>query len=152
MRSGKEKFDKNGDGRLSGLEYARWYYRKYGHDMEMEERRARSGQSIHLTITVVGSDGPDPENVAADMAKQMNETEAELDALIKDNFSSLGSMSLEELEALQTRFDELGKKLYSFQPRDMDSSEWQRWSEIDERVDKAQMTIEEYVQKIINPD
>ena len=33
------KFDRNGDGRLSGLEWSNWYYDTYGMDIEIAERR-----------------------------------------------------------------------------------------------------------------
>lgn len=34
------KYDKNGDGRLSAGEWRNWYFRTYGHDIEIAERRA----------------------------------------------------------------------------------------------------------------
>ena len=34
------KYDKNGDGRLSASEWRNWYFRTYGHDIEIAERRA----------------------------------------------------------------------------------------------------------------
>ncbi len=36
----QSKFDKNGDGRLGASEWHDWYYRTYGHDIEVQETRA----------------------------------------------------------------------------------------------------------------
>lgn len=38
----EEKFDRNGDGRLSASEWHSWYFGTYGHDIEMSERRMRA--------------------------------------------------------------------------------------------------------------
>lgn len=149
----KENFDKNDDGRLSGLEYTRWYYHKYGHDMEMAERQARADRSIQLSVRFVCTEPqPDPATAAADMAEKTRQLEAEIDCLIDESTPALERMTLDELEALQARFDELEDRLYDVQPRDMDSPEWQHWSELDDRISEALMTAEEYIQEIINPD
>ena len=39
LKRGQEKFDTNGDGRLTGREQANWYLHTYGVDLERAERR-----------------------------------------------------------------------------------------------------------------
>lgn len=40
LHRNQRKYDKNGDGRLSASEWRNWYFRTYGHDIEIAERRA----------------------------------------------------------------------------------------------------------------
>ena len=48
----QKRFDKNGDGKLTGAEWQRWYWRTFGDEIEAKEKRRRANtaaeQLLHL--------------------------------------------------------------------------------------------------------
>ena len=42
LHSSQKRFDKNGDGKLTGAEWQRWYWRTFGDEIEAKERRRRN--------------------------------------------------------------------------------------------------------------
>ena len=48
LKRGQEKFDTNGDGRLTGREQANWYLHTYGVDLERAERRCKQLENQNL--------------------------------------------------------------------------------------------------------
>ena len=38
----QKRFDKNGDGKLKGAEWQRWYWRTFGDEIEAKERHRRN--------------------------------------------------------------------------------------------------------------
>ena len=54
----QKRFDKNGDGKLTGAEWQRWYWRTFGDEIEAKERRRRNQaaeqQRVEIAAQFVG--------------------------------------------------------------------------------------------------
>lgn len=130
LHGNQDKFDRNHDGRLTALEYSRWYYAKYGHDMEMQNRAG-------ITLTVTGEVPPKPKTEHHDiiaMIEHINKVIAlagePVDTGEYDSFAGIEGMGITELEKF---YEENSRFFYDFlsaEPEDMGSEEHKLWEEL----------------------
>ena len=86
----QKRFDKNGDGKLKGAEWQRWYWRTSGDEIEAKERRKRA-------------------NAAAEQKR------AEIAARFADRASDIMEWMYQDLERLEGERKEHAEQ--TFQPR-----------------------------------
>lgn len=130
LHGNQDKFDRNHDGKLTALEYSRWYYAKYGHDMELQER---SG----ITLTVTGEVPPTPAKKHYDiiaMIEHINEVIAIAGEPVYageyDSFEGIEKMDINRLESF---YEENSHFFYDFlaaDPEDIESDEYKLWEEL----------------------
>lgn len=55
----QKRFDKNGDGKLTGAEWQRWYWRTFGDEIEAKERRRRANATAEQKRAQIAADFAD---------------------------------------------------------------------------------------------
>lgn len=138
LHGNQDKFDRNHDGRLTALEYSRWYYAKYGHDMQMQERAG-------ITLTVNG-EVPQPKKKQHDiiaMIEHINDVIAlageSVDTGEYDSFVGIEDMDIDKLGNF---YEENSRFFYEFlasEPEDVASREYGLWEEL---LDKFTLIVD----------
>lgn len=138
LHGNQDKFDRNHDGRLTALEYSRWYYAKYGHDMQMQERAG-------ITLTVKG-EVPQPKKKQHDiiaMIEHINDVIAlageSVDTGEYDSFVGIEDM---DIDKLWNFYEENSRFFYEFlaaEPEDVASREHGLWEEL---LDKFTLIVD----------
>lgn len=55
----QKRFDKNGDGKLKGAEWQRWYQYAYGNEIEAKEKRRRADAAAEQKRAQIAADFAD---------------------------------------------------------------------------------------------
>ena len=55
----QKRFDKNGDGKLAGAEWQRWYQYAYGNEIEAKEKRSRANAAAEQKRAQIAADFAD---------------------------------------------------------------------------------------------
>ena len=50
LHGSQKRFDKNGDGKLTGAEWQRWYWRTFGDEIEAKEKRKRANVAAYAAL------------------------------------------------------------------------------------------------------
>lgn len=129
LHGNQDKFDRDHDGKLTALEYSRWYYAKYGHDMEMQERG-------EITLTVTG-EVPQPKKKHHDiiaMFEHINNVIAlagePVDTKNYDSFVGIEEMELDKLESFYEENSRFFYEFLSAEPENTETDEHKLWEKL----------------------